>query len=702
MRNFRLGFCFCVVLAEVFVLSLTNSVAQDLNPIRWSVKKENPSLAVKAGDKFDAQVIATIDEGWHLYSLDQPAGGPIPTHISIPENQKFKLAGDIESPLPQVVFDPNFNIDTQFYEGEAVFKLPIEIAKDAQPGKNMLFVNAFFQTCNDRTCLPPKTVKLNTEIEVAGAQGTSGKQADNSQVKAQLDAAKAALDKKDFGAAKSAYERAIEIDPFNYEAHSGLVEASASQIRDQLFVNGEIISDEKALKEIGDKLKADQARMTTKYEGLEAKYPDKAVFKLVLASLNIYEPVKRKDYLEQAYKLEPNNLEVLTGLASFEASRGDSRRAVEYYEKIVEQKPDDIDAAFSYAFRFNDVDKKLYKEKSREFIKRFPNTERAAQTLYWLAANSEDESERIGYLEELKRTYPPAKFGWSESGMGTLFGIYTLTAPDKALALANEMLSASISPAQKKEWQAFVDYQSDVNKANALVSGKKPTEATAVLDKIKIPRYFKTTSPFYLLKAKALDAAGQSAAAYQQLLDSVVNRPSEELLREMKAQGRKLGKDESQIEADLQAKIAAQTKPIKDFSLARFDIDKKVSLADYRGKVVLLNFWYPMCGPCHGEAPYLEKLIKKYGKDDFVILSPSVHPKEDSLVIPYFQSTKFDFIPLKVPDEEWASKEYGARGFPTNYLIDKQGRKIFDLGVVYQDRMEEVQLLIEMALAQKP
>ena len=156
-------------------------------------------------------------------------------------------------------------------------------------------------------------------------------------------------------------------------------------------------------------------------------------------------------------------------------------------------------------------------------------------------------------------------------------------------------------------------------------------------------------------------------------------------------------------EADLEAKVVAQSQPVKDFALERFDSDRKVSLADYRGKVVLLNFWYPMCGPCHQEAPFLQKLLIKYGKDNLVILSPNVHPKEDSLVVPYFQSTNYDFIPLKVPAiEQWAEKEYGARGYPTNLLIDKQGRKVVNLGVIYQARLEEVQLFIEMALLQKP
>src|SRR5687767_6700328 len=107
MRSFRFGFFPTVVVTAVFAFLLVDASAQELNPIHWSVKKENSALAVKAGDKFNAQVIARIDEGWHLYSLDQAPGGPIPTRISVPEDQRFKLAGDIDSPLPKVLFDSN-------------------------------------------------------------------------------------------------------------------------------------------------------------------------------------------------------------------------------------------------------------------------------------------------------------------------------------------------------------------------------------------------------------------------------------------------------------------------------------------------------------------------------------------------------------------------------------------------------------------
>lgn len=534
----------------------------------------------------------------------------------------------------------------------------------------------------------------------AYAQTAAARQ-DNSQVKVQIEAARAALKKKDFSGATRAYERAIELDPFNYEAHSGLLEVSSSRSMSELFVDGNLLADEKTRKEIYERIKSDKENSIRRYNELAAKYPEKAVFKLILAAIDPYEIDQVKNYLDQAYQAEPNNLDVLSNVAVFEISRGNGRRGSDLLRQISEQRPTDDDAAASYAMSLENVDDKLYREESLKFVKRFPNAERAPQVLSWLAESVNNDTEKLGYLEELKRSYPPAKFNWSLLSMNSLFTVYAKNDSVKALAFAREMVEIVATPAQKKDWQAYVDYQTGINQAATFLKEKKPAQTLELLEKIKIPRRYRDTSRLYILKAQALDANGQGNAAYELLLANVIKQPSIMLVQALDNQGRKLGKNKNQVKADLQASISAQTEPIKDFSLARFDNGRNVSLSDYRGKIVLLNFWYPMCGPCHQEAPYLQKLVEKYGKDKFVILSPSVHPKEDSLVVPYFENTKFDFVPLKVPSDDWAVKEYKVQGFPTNYLIDKQGRKVFELGVIYQARWEEVQLLIEMVMAQK-
>lgn len=148
----------------------TRSVYGLDDPIRWSIEPVDSKKPLRPGDRFSVKVIAKIDEGWHLYSLTQAEGGPLPTRITLPDDQPFKLDGNIQSPTPYVAPDPNFGIDTEYYEGTATFILPVGIATNAKPGEIKLLVNAFYQSCNDQICLPPKTVKLETAVEIAASQ----------------------------------------------------------------------------------------------------------------------------------------------------------------------------------------------------------------------------------------------------------------------------------------------------------------------------------------------------------------------------------------------------------------------------------------------------------------------------------------------------------------------------------------------------
>jgi len=135
-------------------------------PIKWSMQVSPPEGQVKAGEKFTIQLNAKIDEGWHLYAIDQEEGGPIPTRILMPAEQNFEQAGGIESSEPKTAMDPNFNMMTHFYEEQASFVIPVQAAANAAAGKTEVKVNVSFQTCNDELCLPPKTVKLSVPLNV--------------------------------------------------------------------------------------------------------------------------------------------------------------------------------------------------------------------------------------------------------------------------------------------------------------------------------------------------------------------------------------------------------------------------------------------------------------------------------------------------------------------------------------------------------
>ena len=143
---------------------LAACLAAAADPVAW--KLTPPSAPVKAGARFTAKLLAAVQDGWHMYSLKPMAEGPIAPRIWIAEGQPFALAGGVQAPDPQAMQDPSFGMEVELYEGEVEFTLPVRVAASASPGAQKLVVSASYQSCNNKLCLPPKTVKVEVPITV--------------------------------------------------------------------------------------------------------------------------------------------------------------------------------------------------------------------------------------------------------------------------------------------------------------------------------------------------------------------------------------------------------------------------------------------------------------------------------------------------------------------------------------------------------
>lgn len=125
---------------------------QRLDPVHWSLEPVTPQAA--PGGKAVLKLTATIDAPWHLYSPTTPKGGPIVTSIA-PEESPAIRESQIWRPKPVRKFDPNFGIDTETYEGQAVFYLELTLADPAPEGALEVKVKTRYQACTDKECLPP-------------------------------------------------------------------------------------------------------------------------------------------------------------------------------------------------------------------------------------------------------------------------------------------------------------------------------------------------------------------------------------------------------------------------------------------------------------------------------------------------------------------------------------------------------------------
>jgi DsbC/DsbD-like thiol-disulfide interchange protein len=137
-----------------------------VNPIKWSLKSNLPDTPLKAGETFVMQLVAEIEEGWHLYSTQDIPEGPKPTRIGLAPEQPFELR-DIDSPTPQKAVDPNFPVETEFYEHSVSFALALRVKSDAPAGIHKLTVQVRYQSCTETLCLLPRLVNLEAELRIA-------------------------------------------------------------------------------------------------------------------------------------------------------------------------------------------------------------------------------------------------------------------------------------------------------------------------------------------------------------------------------------------------------------------------------------------------------------------------------------------------------------------------------------------------------
>ncbi len=126
---------------------------------------------------------------------------------------------------------------------------------------------------------------------------------------------------------------------------------------------------------------------------------------------------------------------------------------------------------------------------------------------------------------------------------------------------------------------------------------------------------------------------------------------------------------------------------------------RKLSLSDFKGKVVLLNLWATWCAPCRKEMPALDRLQKKLGGDRFEVVALSLDRGGVKASQKFLENIGVESLALYVDASGRASKPLRVIGMPTTLLIDANGRELGRLvGEAEWDSPEAVQL-IEEALA---
>ncbi|MFX0116623.1 MAG: TlpA family protein disulfide reductase [Candidatus Hodarchaeota archaeon] len=114
-----------------------------------------------------------------------------------------------------------------------------------------------------------------------------------------------------------------------------------------------------------------------------------------------------------------------------------------------------------------------------------------------------------------------------------------------------------------------------------------------------------------------------------------------------------------------------------NFSLTDVRTRESVSLASFRGKVVLLDFWATWCEPCEATIPILQEVDKSFSSDQFQLISIDVQwekGESEATILNFIDTREMNWLVVKDTENNTATIGYGVEVIPTFFLIDKTGR----------------------------
>jgi thiol-disulfide isomerase/thioredoxin len=141
----------------------------------------------------------------------------------------------------------------------------------------------------------------------------------------------------------------------------------------------------------------------------------------------------------------------------------------------------------------------------------------------------------------------------------------------------------------------------------------------------------------------------------------------------------------------------ADAKPEPQVTLKDLD-GKELSLAQYKGKVVLVNFWATWCEPCQIEIPWLIEMQQKYADKGFTVLGIAMDEEGASVVTPWVKNERFDVsgsksqmnYPIVIGNDAAADKFGGLLGYPTSVLINRDGKIVKRItGIISYDEISK-------------
>ena len=134
------------ILIIYFLTAAVTAHSQILEPVKWSVGVEKIS-----DNEYVVTFNAAIDKNYHLYSLNVPDDGPLPTAFTFIPGKDYELMGSMEESKGQILYDPVYEMKIKCFTGKATFKQRIKVkSKD----HIKIAGEIAYMSCNKKSCVP--------------------------------------------------------------------------------------------------------------------------------------------------------------------------------------------------------------------------------------------------------------------------------------------------------------------------------------------------------------------------------------------------------------------------------------------------------------------------------------------------------------------------------------------------------------------
>lgn len=145
-----------LLLVMIILVLSAGAYAQIETPVKWSyaAKKLSPTEAV-------VFLRATIQDGWHIYSLNVKDGGPIKTSFTFSPSKEYGLIGKTSEPTAITKYEKAFSMDVSYFEKTVTFQQKIKLKS---PNASVVKGKLEYMTCNDKKCLPPDDIDFSIPL----------------------------------------------------------------------------------------------------------------------------------------------------------------------------------------------------------------------------------------------------------------------------------------------------------------------------------------------------------------------------------------------------------------------------------------------------------------------------------------------------------------------------------------------------------